>query len=146
MPSVPSPVFSCSLSGWAIESTKTVNEGISSGAGRYAVTLAVSAVVLPIFAVLDVAIYAVVWPGFSISPSHYLRMIRTILFVVQVPFLVIANLFGGNVLPKVNQSSMFDTWFLLDNETERNLANDKRQILATQYRLGEISHEEYMKW
>lgn len=150
MPHISSPVLTASLSGWVIEKTKTINDGLSTGKRR-ALTLAVTLVVLPIFAVLDaLVIYlAASLVGLLLGRSTpSLKLVHTILFIVQVPFLMLANLFGANLLPKVNHSNFgYDlsgghdgtgwTYFYLKTKIE------KFKLTINQYKHGECSFEEF---
>lgn len=144
---ISSPVFTDSLSGWAIEKTKTINDGLSTGKGC-ALTLAVTVVVLPIFAVLDAAMYlvpAVVALLAFKKPALLSKLARTILFIVQVPFLMLANLFGANLLPKVNYGNMY-TGIVSNNCTfQIDMKFEKFRFAINQYKHGECSFEELME-
>lgn len=140
MPHISSPVFSDSLSGWAIEKTKTLNDSLSTGK-RHLLTLAVTLVVLPIFAVLDVAIYLV--PSMvalvTKNPALLLKQVWTILFIVQLPFLMLANLCGANLLPKVSHSD--ERWSSFGNSIEI----EKFKLALNQYKHNECSFEEFIE-
>ena len=142
MPHFPSPVFHSSLSGWAIEKTKTVIEGVSSKQGQYALRLAVTAVALPIFAVIDMTIYVAltISPRNFISHTHWCRLIRTVLFVVQTPFIFLASLFGTN-LPKVNRIAYSDIIWNKGPMFSHDVPMEERvrefQLILNQYRHDE---------
>lgn len=143
MPYISSSVFSDSLSGWAIEKTKTINDGLSEGKAR-ALTLAVTVVVLPIFAVLDLVIPCVPSSRLTLVPMLFAsKLTSTIAFIVQLPFLILANLFGANLLPKVNYDNMRIDINRYGSELRLKAEIEKFKLAINQYKHGECSFEEF---
>lgn len=144
MSCISSSVFSDSLSGWAIEKTKTINDGLSEGKAR-ALTLAVTVLVLPIFAVLDLVFVPCESSRLALVPVLFAsKLTSSIAFIVQLPLLILANLFGANLLPKVNYNNMRIDINRYGSELRLKAEIEKFKLAINQYKHGECSFEEFI--
>ena len=95
--------YPSSLTSWAINHAQQLNQRHRSCFAGYVTTLATS-VALPILASLDIfkASYTCIRSICSSTCCANLKMLlHTILLAIQTPFLLIANLFGADMLPVV---------------------------------------------
>lgn len=99
--SVGAPFYK-TLTGVTMHHVKKFNANTESKAAKYIVTL-VAAVALPIFASLDAALdilsFGILNTSFDAFPLH--TACKSICLVVKAPFIMIAALFGVDILPEV---------------------------------------------